>query len=85
MNPYDIPKRPRVTIRQILPWILQREIVSCSDLVEEFGVTSVDAGVRLLKLHRWGYLRRKKAETPPRVYGYTVTRFGKKAVKRWAK
>ena len=54
-----------------------------SDLAEQFDITSGDASVRLLKLWKWGYLRRAKSKLPPKVYHYWPTKFGKKTAKKW--
>lgn len=82
-NPYQLPSKPRVTIRQILVWIAGESEVMLEDVREEFGITSGDASVRLLKLYRWGYLQRWKNALPPRVYRYRASRFGVRTAKRW--
>lgn len=83
MNPYRIPNSPKVTIREILVWIFRKGEISMGDVAETFEITTNDASVRLLKLYRWGYLRRAKSAFPPRVYRYRVTRFGKKTARKW--
>lgn len=82
-NPYRLPNVARVTIREILVWIDGRGETTLEDVKDEFGITSGDASVRLLKLYRWGYLGRKKSELPPRVYRYWPTCFGKKTARKW--
>ncbi len=83
-NPYRIPNKPAVTIREILVWIRGQGDITLHDVVDTFGITKGDASVRLLKLHRWGYVRRKKADVPPRIFHYTVSKFGRKTAKKWA-
>jgi predicted transcriptional regulator of viral defense system len=82
-NPYRLPNKPHVTIRDILVWAAKQSEVTLEDVREEFDITSGDASVRLLKLHRWGYLQRWKNGLPPRVYRYRVSRFGAKTAKKW--
>jgi hypothetical protein len=83
-NPYRIPNAPKVTIREILCWIdRQGGTSSMEGVASKFGITSGDASVRLLKLYRWGYLKREKSTLPPRVYRYWTSRFGKKTARKW--
>ena len=82
-NPFTLPNAPHVTIREILIWIADNREIIMSHLAEHFDITSSDASVRLLKLSRWGYLRRKKSKLTPKVYHYCLTKFGKKTVKKW--
>ena len=83
-NPYDIPKRPHLTIKQVIVYASKAGEITLEDLVDEFGITSNDASVRLLKYYRWGYLTRWKEKLPPRIFRYKLTRFGKHAAKRWS-
>lgn len=82
-NPYRIPNDPHVTIREILVFIVRKGEVIREDIAVEFEITPNDASVRLLKLHRWGYLKRKKSPLPPCVYHYTPSRFGRRQAKKW--
>lgn len=84
-NPYRLPNKARVTIREILVWAVSKRAIQLPDLVAEFGVTSSDASVRLNKLWKWGYLARKKSENPPRIFRYTPTKFGRTRAKEWKK
>ncbi len=84
-NPYNLPNKPRVTIRQILIWAVAEREITLEELAGEFRISLSDAGVRLLKLYRWGYLRRRKSRTPPKVFRYTPTKYGRKASRRWKK
>jgi DNA-binding IclR family transcriptional regulator len=81
-NPFRMPNAPRVTIRHILPWIASRPSpVSTADLVGRFGMKQNDAGMRVMRLHRYGYLsRRRRADGS---WEYTPTAFGLAAAKRW--
>ena len=80
-NPdYPAPKRAHVTIREILIWIVAEGEVTMAELAEEFDITSTDASVRLQKLHRWGYIRRRKSQLSPKVYHYRPSAFGRKTV-----
>lgn len=83
MNPYRIPNKPKVTIREILPWIGKNSSVTASDLERRFKITPNDALVRVNKLWKWGYLRRVKRPPPGSVYEYSLTSFGQRTVKRW--
>lgn len=83
-NPYRLPNDPRVTIREVLAWVARRKDATLWQVAGEFDITNNDASVRLRKLHRWGYLRRYKPAGVPRLYHYSVTAFGRKAVRRWA-
>lgn len=83
-NPYRLPNRPRVTLQDIVVWAAgQTAPITIYSLRAAFGLERSDAGVRLMKLHRWGYLRRYKPEDPPIVWHYTLTRFGKKRSRAW--
>jgi DNA-binding MarR family transcriptional regulator len=87
LNPYRsrIPAKPHLTIRQIVPWLGKSGPASASDLCARFRVTPGDAAVRLLKLWRWGYVRRQKSTEPPRVYLYRLSAFGERTAERWRK
>ena len=82
-NPYTLPNKPYLTMREILPWISSAGEVTLHDLIDRFGITSGDAAMRLNKLWKWGYLRRGKSPVPPRIYHYTVTKFGRRKAKEW--
>lgn len=83
-NPYRLPNKPKLTIRQIVAWASkQREPFAAAALVDAFGITANDAAVRVMKLHRWGYFRRRKAKLPPRIYKYALSAFGRRTAKRW--
>lgn len=89
MNPYTLPNAPRVTIRQILPWIARQDRpVTPPRLAARFGMTEKDADSRLRKLHGWHYLRRRKeragAGSWPR-FVYWPSAFGKRTAKKWGK
>ena len=83
-HPYTLPNDPKVTIREILVWASLSRRVNLYGVMEEFDITNADAAFRLLKLYRWGYLRRKKGGVP-RIYHYELTAFGKKSAKKWKK
>jgi hypothetical protein len=86
VNPYDLPTNPKVTIRKCLIWIaLLEENVTAADVERHFKISGDYASVMMLKLHRWGYLKRWKSNVPPRVYFYALSRFGKSTAKRWEK
>jgi DNA-binding HxlR family transcriptional regulator len=82
-NPYKLPNKPRVTIREIVVWLARKPPTPAYKVADHFGITPNDAGVRLRKLHRWGYCGRRKAKAPPRVYHYWLTKFGRTAARRW--
>jgi hypothetical protein len=87
MNPFrqKIPKSPKVTIRDIVRWMAGRPPVTARVVSRQFRITPNDAGVRLRKLHRWGYCTRRKPEEPPRVYYYRLSKFGETAARRWSR
>jgi hypothetical protein len=85
-HPYTLAADPKVTIRKVLIWIARKpDEVALEDVAEKFGISSAYASVILLKLHRWGYLRRWKDDLPPRTFRYEASAFGLKTAKKWGK
>ena len=62
--------------------VAEREI-TLEDLSGEYGISLSNAGVRLLKLFKGGYLSRRKSNKPPRVFRYRVTPLGRQTVRSW--
>jgi Mn-dependent DtxR family transcriptional regulator len=80
-NPFTLPNRPHLTIREVLCWIAgKRGAVDSAAVAARFKVERNDACMRLLRLHRYGYLRRAKAAG---VYAYELTDFGAKSARKW--
>jgi len=84
-HPYTLAADPKVTIRKVLIWIARKDEVALEDVAKHFDITSAYASVVLLKLHRWGYLRRWKDDLPPRTFRYEPSVFGLKTAKKWGK
>lgn len=84
MNPYRLPNDPALTIREVMVWIWrQKRPVTLHDVMDYFDIQASNAGTRLMKLHRWGYLRRRKPPLPPKIYQYEPTRFGARQARKW--
>lgn len=82
MIPFNLPAHPKLTMRQVLAWIAQKGgLVSAGEVSEHFKVTMSNACVRIMRLHRQGYLRKSRQE----VNRYEPTTFGRAALRRWRK
>jgi DNA-binding IclR family transcriptional regulator len=77
-----MPNAPHVTLREILPWIVKQGEAGSAELEKQFRMKKNDACMRLLRLHRYGYVsRERKADG---TYRYTATAFGLKTAKKWS-
>lgn len=82
MIPFNLPANPKLTMRQVLAWMSKKGgLVSAGEVSAHFQVTMSDACVRIMRLHRQGYLRKSRQE----VNRYEPTTFGRTALRRWGK
>lgn len=79
---YVLPSNPKLTVWEVLAWVrAQRAPVSARQLASHFDITISDAGNRVMKLHRWGLLRRRKnrdRKAGRRAYLYEASAYGKR-------
>jgi hypothetical protein len=82
-NPFELPNKPRLTIREVLCRIAKAPgDVDSAAVARWFKVERNDACMRLLRLHRYGYLTRRKEAG---VYAYSLTDFGAKSARKWGR
>lgn len=85
---WKISNKPHLTLCDVLAWIVGLGAgvqVTLDDVGAKFDVSSSNAGGRLLKLFRGGYLSRKRQSEGPKVYLYRPTALGKRVVEKWRK
>ena len=78
-NPFEMPEKAALSMFDVLAWIrTEKRLVSGAEVAGRFGISMVNACVRVARLHRMGYLRKSRQE----VNRYEPTKFGLAKLKK---